>query len=249
VSVLVRCRGVVCRLGGQTVLDRLDFELQSGEAVALLGPSGCGKSTLLRVVAGLEVPEQGEVLVEGRPATRDGRLLVPPHRRSLALLFQDLALWPNLTVAENVRLGLSGLRLSAAERRRRVDQALRLCEIAELADRRPGTLSGGQQQRVALARALAVRPKLLLLDEPFGGLDPLTKQSLLQQVARLRSELGWALVLVTHDSFEAVELCDELAVLDGGRIVERVSLRQSAERVRTPLAKAFLHTLSAGRSG
>jgi ABC-type Fe3+/spermidine/putrescine transport system ATPase subunit len=239
----VSSRGLVCRLGKQLVLDGTDFDVHESESVALLGSSGSGKSTLLRVIAGLETPEQGEVIIKGRPATKGGRLLIPPHQRGIAMLFQDLALWPNLTVAANVRLGLSGLRLSSKEARHRTEQSLELCRISELANRRPGTLSGGQQQRVALARALAMQPKLLLLDEPLGGLDLLTKQAVLLQIAQLKTQLGFSLVLVTHDPVEVRELCGSLAVLESGRIAEHGSLDEITKNPQTELAKAFVRAI------
>ena len=240
---LVSVRGVVCRLGGAPVLEGVDFDVSEGGAVALLGSSGCGKSTLLRIIAGLEVPERGEVVISGRPATAGGRLLVPAHRRGVAMLFQDLALWPNLTVAANIRLGLSGLRLPGRQQRDRIDHALRLCGISELGDRRPGTLSGGQQQRAALARALAMQPKLLLLDEPFGGLDLLTKQAVIDQISELQRQLGFAMILVTHDCIEVHELCKSLAVLEGGRVTDRGGLDGPAASAQSPLGKRFLEAL------
>lgn len=238
-SALVQCRDLVCRLGGRLVLDGVDLDIAEGQALAMAGCSGSGKSTLLRIVAGLEVPERGDVTINGQAATREGRLLVPPHRRGTAMLFQDLALWPNLSSYENVRLGLSGSRLTREDRRRRAQEALTLCGIADLASRLPGSLSGGQQQRVALARALAVQPRLLLLDEPFGGLDLLTKRAVIGEVCRLKSTLAFALVLVAHDPLEARQLCDSLVVLDGGRVVDNCPLAGIATQARTPLAKAF----------
>ena len=242
-SVFVACRGVACRLGGQLVLDGLELELQDGEALALLGSSGSGKSSLLRIIAGLELPERGEVFVGGQPATRDGRLLVAPHRRQLAMLFQDLALWPNLTVAGNVRLGLAALGLSRQSARHRVQEALEMCGIRDLADRLPATLSGGQQQRVALARALSMQPKLLLLDEPFGGLDLVTRELVIAQIAKLKTQLGFALILVTHDPTEVRELCDSLAVLEGGRLLDRGTLAEIASGPKSGLAQAFVERL------
>ena len=236
---LVRCHGLVCRLGGHVVLEDADFEVAPGASIALLGSSGSGKSTLLRIIAGLETPERGEVAIDGRPATRDGRLLVTPHHRGVAMVFQDLALWPNLTVSGNVRLGLSGSDLPRRRLRARVEEALAMCGIEDLADRRPGTLSGGQQQRVALARALASRPRLLLLDEPFGGLDLLTKEAVVGEIVKLRSRLNFALILVTHDPAEVHTLCDYLAVLEDGRIVEHGALVDVAQNPRTPLAAAL----------
>jgi len=239
-TTLISCRGLVCRLGNQVVLNGMDFDVAEGESVALLGGSGSGKSTLLRVIAGLQIAERGEVLIAGKPAARDGRLLIPPHRRGIAMLFQDLALWPNLTVAGNVRLGLSGLRLSRDESQQRIGHALDLCNISELAGRRPGTLSGGQQQRVALARALAMQPKLLLLDEPLGGLDLITKQAVLQQIAQLKSALGFALILVTHDPAEVQSLCTSLAVLENGRVGEHAALDEITANPQSALGKAFV---------
>ena len=244
-TTFVHCRGLVCRLGKQCVLDGADFDVAHGESVALLGSSGSGKTTLLRLIAGLEMAERGEVLIAGKPASRGGRLLIPPHRRGIAMLFQDLALWPNLTVAGNVRLGLAGLRLSRNESRKRIEHSLDLCGISDLSARRPGTLSGGQQQRVALARALAMQPKLLLLDEPLGGLDLITKQAVLKQIARLKSQLGFAVVLVTHDPVEVRSLCNSLAVLEDGRIAEHGSLEELATNAQTELGKAIAKALKA----
>ena len=240
---LVSCRGLICRLGGQLVLDGAELEIAQGQSLALVGSSGSGKSTLLRIIAGLEIPEEGEVHVAGVPATSAGQLLVAPCRRGLAMLFQDLALWPNLSVQGNVRLGLSSLRLARTQLRNRAAESLRMCGIEDLSDRLPGTLSGGQQQRVALARALAVRPKLLLLDEPFGGLDLVTKQAVVAELIRLRSELGFALVLVTHDSQEVRRACDSLAVLQNGRIAEQGRLSDVAADPQTVLAKALTEQL------
>jgi ABC-type Fe3+/spermidine/putrescine transport system ATPase subunit len=239
VKTLVSCRGLVCRLGGRIVLDGAELEIAQGQSLALLGSSGSGKSTLLRIIAGLEIPERGEVHIGGSLASGGGRLLLDPCRRGLAMLFQDLALWPNLSVQGNVRLGLSSLRLPQKQLRDRATESLRMCGIEDLSGRLPGTLSGGQQQRVALARALAMRPKLLLLDEPFGGLDFVTKRAVVRQLVRLRSELGFAMVLVTHDSREVRQACDSLAVLQDGRIAEQGRLGDIAADPRTALAKAL----------
>jgi len=243
-SILVSCRGLICRLGGQLVLNGTDVDIAEGESVAFLGKSGCGKSTLLRIIAGLEIPERGEVLIAGQSATAGGRLQIAPHRRDVAMLFQDLALWPNLSVGGNVRLGLSGLRLSREQISSRVAEVIKLCGIEELADRQPGTLSGGQQQRVALARALAMQPKLLLLDEPFGGLDLLTKETIIREIDRLKSMLGFALVLVTHDPLEVRELCKSLAVLEDGRIADRGPFDEVAANAKSSLAQAIIKQLS-----
>lgn len=242
-KTLVTCRELVWRSRSQLILDRLDLDLQCGESLALLGESGSGKSTLLRIIAGLELPEHGDVFVDGQLATQRDRLLVPPHRRQLAMLFQDLALWPNLTVEKNIALGLTGLHLPHRNARSRVESALVTCGIRDLADRLPGTLSGGQQQRVALARALSMQPRLLLLDEPFAGLDLVTKESIIREVSKLKNELSLALILVTHDPIEARLLCDSLAVLEAGRIVDRGSIREVATNARSALGQAFMKKL------
>lgn len=246
---LIRCENVVCHRGEKRVLQEIDFSVTTGESIALVGSSGCGKSTLLRAIAGLEPIERGAIWIDDHQASSAGRRIdLPPHRRGIAMLFQDLALWPNLTVAENVRLGLSGTRLSRRETRQRVEQVLVKCQIAELACRRPGTISGGQQQRVALARALATRPGFLLLDEPLGGLDLLTKQNMLKMIAQLQSEFGFGLVLVTHDPIEVQELCLSLAVMEQGRIVERGDLSEIVNHAQTPLSRAFAQSWRALRS-
>jgi ABC-type Fe3+/spermidine/putrescine transport system ATPase subunit len=242
-TTLVSCRGLVCRLGNQLVLNGTDFEVTGRESVALLGSSGSGKSTLLRVIAGLEIAERGQVRIGETSASHDGRILTPPHRRGIAMMFQDLALWPNLSVAGNVRLGLSGLRLSRDESQQRIEHAMDLCGVSDLAGRRPGTLSGGQQQRVALARALAMRPKLLLLDEPLGGLDLITKQAILRQISQLKSQLDFAIILVTHDPIEVRSLCNSVAVLEEGRITEHASLDEITSHPRSALGKAFVRAL------
>jgi ABC-type sulfate/molybdate transport systems ATPase subunit len=164
------------------------------------------------------------------------------------MLFQDLALWPNLSVTGNLRLGLSGLHLEREELSSRIAKMAKLCGIEELAKRQPGTLSGGQQQRVALARALVMQPKLLLLDEPFGGLDLLTKETIIREIHRLKSLLGFSLVLVTHDPLEVAELCNSLAVLEDGRIVDREPIDEVAENVKSPLTRAFIKQLHQAKS-
>ena len=208
----------------QRVFQHVCLALGQGDHLALLGPSGCGKSTLLRILTGLAVPTEGEVWIAGRLASEPGRVLVPPHRREMAMVFQDLALWPNLTVLQNVTLGLAGSGLPSHERGRRAVEALEACAISDLALRRPDSLSGGQQQRVALARALAVRPKVLLLDEPFAGLDVTIKTRLYTQILELCATFDLNLILVAHDPLEARAVCQQAAVLEDGTIQETGAL-------------------------
>jgi iron(III) transport system ATP-binding protein len=212
------CIAVSKSYAGTAALDQVSLRIPAGPHTAILGPSGCGKSTLLRLLAGLETPTAGSILLDGQTISTAGRILRPPHQRGVAMLFQDLALWPNLTARENVRLGLAGLRLSRRDSFRRAGEALALCGIADLADRFPRQLSGGQQQRAALARALAVQPRFLLLDEPFSGIDLATKSRLLTEIADLARERRFHVVLVTHDPWETRELCEVAILLERGTV-------------------------------
>ncbi len=208
--------GVSKEYPGVLALDQVSCEIPDGQNTAILGPSGCGKSTLLRLLAGLEPPTAGSIRLDGQLISTAERIQRPPHRRGVAMVFQDLALWPNLTTRDNVRLGLAGLRLNREQSASRVHEALALCGIADLADRHPGQLSGGQQQRVALARALAVQPRFVLLDEPFSGVDLATKSRLLTEIADWARLRRFQVVLVSHDPWEALELCEAAIILDRG---------------------------------
>lgn len=201
---------------GKSALAHVSMRIPAGPHSAILGPSGCGKSTVLRLLAGLEAPTAGSILLDAQTISTAARILRPPHLRGVAMLFQDLALWPNLTTRENIRLGLAGLRLSRQESSHRIHEVLDLCGIADLADRLPSQLSGGQQQRAALARAIAVHPRFLLLDEPFSGVDLATKSRLLTEIADLARERRFQVILVSHDPWEALELCETAAILEQG---------------------------------
>jgi ABC-type Fe3+/spermidine/putrescine transport system ATPase subunit len=225
--------------GNEAALTDVSLTLVRGQHTACVGPSGGGKSTLLRLLAGLDAPSVGSVLIEGEIASEPGRILVPPHRRRLGMVFQDLALWPNLSVLDNVRLGLTGGRLSREESTGRAREALVLCDIERLASRKPGEISGGEQQRVALARAVAVRPKFLLLDEPFSGLDLGTKQRLLDRVRELSHGERFTVMLVTHDPLEAIGLCDHAIVLEEGRLVESGPFRELLDAPRSGILRLF----------
>ena len=229
--------------GSLPVFHQVSLEIHTGEHMALLGPSGCGKSTILGILAGLGTPTDGEVWVDGRLVSRPGQVLVPPHQRELAMVFQDLALWPNLTVVENVALGLTGARLSRQERASRSLAALEACGINALADRKPASLSGGQQQRVALGRALAVHPKLLMLDEPFSGLDIALKARLYEEIRHLCEKFGLTLIVVSHDPMEATALCSQVAVLEDGAIREQGSLDKLLENPTSSTLRAFVEHL------
>ncbi|MGD1876215.1 MAG: ABC transporter ATP-binding protein [Kiloniellaceae bacterium] len=203
--------------GGLLAVDDLSLTLARGEVVCLLGPSGCGKTTALRVAAGLEPLQQGRVLIDDEVVAGEGREK-PPEDRSVGLVFQDYALFPHLTIAENVAFGLR--RLSGAERRQRVADALDLVGMAGSAGVYPHTLSGGQQQRVALARALAPRPRVMLLDEPFSNLDARLRQQVRDDTLHVLKQSGTTTLMVTHDPEEAMFMADRIALMRAGRMVQ-----------------------------
>ncbi len=213
-GALVRFVGVRKTYDGVTpVVDALDLDIVHGEFLTLLGPSGSGKTTTLMMLAGFEAPTAGDILLEGRSIRR-----LPPHRREIGMVFQHYALFPHMTVAENVAFPLSVRRLPAGEIADRVDRALAMVQLKPLAHRRPGQLSGGQQQRVAVARALVYEPKLVLMDEPLGALDKQLRELMQLELRRLHRELGVTMVYVTHDQGEALTMSDRIAVFHQGRI-------------------------------
>jgi sulfate transport system ATP-binding protein len=213
VAVAITVSDVNKRFGDFVALEDVDLDVPSGSLTALLGPSGSGKSTLLRVIAGLETPDTGRVEISGEDATR-----VPVRERGVGFVFQHYAAFKHMTVRDNVAFGLSIRRRSKAEIRDKVDELLSLVQLDGLAHRYPSQLSGGQRQRMALARALAVEPKVLLLDEPFGALDARVRKELRSWLRRLHEEVLQTTVLVTHDQEEAMEVADNIAVMDHGRI-------------------------------
>lgn len=213
---LIACQNLTVRRGRTLLLDDLSFTLQPGERIAVAGPSGAGKTTLLRALAGLEPLTSGEIRFDGQPATRGPEILLPPHHRGLGMLLQDLGLWPACSVRRHL--------LAAAQSRGEVDELLYSLGLTKLARRKPGTLSGGEQQRTALGAALAGSPRVLLLDEPFQGLDAVLKDQLLNLVDRHAAAPGCAILCVTHDPFEAVSLhVQRLLILESTRLAENLS--------------------------
>jgi spermidine/putrescine transport system ATP-binding protein len=196
-------------------VDRVDLTVESGEFFSLLGPSGCGKTTTLRLIAGFEQPTEGTILLDGVEMTN-----IPPHRRNVNTVFQSYALFPFLSVSDNVAFGLRNRHLTKAEMNERVGKALDLVQLTGFEKRRPGMLSGGQQQRVALARALVLNPSVLLLDEPLGALDAKLRRSLKVELKALQERVGVTFLYVTHDQEEALTMSDRLAVMHAGRIVQ-----------------------------
>jgi len=229
---------------GRPAVADLCTHIPPGDHTAILGISGSGKSTLLRLLAGLEVPSAGVIRLDGQVLSHAGRVIVSPHRRGVGMVFQDLALWPNLSVMGNILLGLAGTVGSRRQRLERAEAALAACAISALRDRLPASLSGGEQQRAALARAVAVMPRFLFLDEPFGGLDLVTKSQLLAQIGDLAHQ-RFTIVLVTHDPREATALCRRAVVLEEGREQQVGEWSELLRDPRSQLLRTFQQQLAA----
>ncbi|APZ54922.1 ABC transporter ATP-binding protein [Salipiger abyssi] len=210
-------RDLVRRFEGRSVVDHVSLTIQPGHVTCLLGPSGCGKSTTLRMIAGVDMQDEGTIHVDGNLIC-DTVFRVPPERRQIGLMFQDFALFPHLSVGENVAFGLKGPK---AEKRARAQELLERVGLAHYIDEYPHQLSGGEQQRVALARALAPRPKIMLMDEPFSGLDNRLRDGIRDETLALLKEEGASVLLVTHEPEEAMRMADEIALMRDGRIVQR----------------------------
>jgi sulfate/thiosulfate transport system ATP-binding protein len=232
---VITVHGLSKRYGDFAALDDVSLEIPDGELTALLGPSGSGKSTLLRVIAGLEVPDEGRVEIAGQDATH-----VPPQRREIGFVFQHYAAFKHMTVRDNVAFGLTIRKRPKAEIEEKVSELLRIVGLDGFQRRYPAQLSGGQRQRMALARALAVEPRVLLLDEPFGALDAKVRAELRRWLRRLHEEVHVTTVLVTHDQEEAMEVADRIAVLDAGRVQQVGAPRELYERPANPFVMGFL---------
>jgi len=231
----VELLGITRRFGAVTALDAVDLTIAAGEFLTLLGPSGCGKTTLLRVIGGFETPDAGAVRIAGRDMTA-----VPPYRRPVNTVFQNYALFPHLSVGENIAFGLKMLRVPAAEIRTRVGEALALVSLPGLEQRRPHQLSGGQRQRVALARALVCRPQVLLLDEPLAALDAKLRHEMQHELKQLQRQLKITFIFVTHDQQEALAMSDRIALLKAGRVEQLDTPPEIYGRPRTPFAADFI---------
>ncbi|MFJ4982738.1 ABC transporter ATP-binding protein [Streptomyces sp. NPDC088732] len=233
----VRLRGLDKSFGPVHAVDTIDLEIGDGEFFSMLGPSGSGKTTVLRMVAGFETPTAGTVELAGRDVTR-----LAPFERDVNTVFQDYALFPHMTVEQNVAYGLKVRKVPRAERAERVRAALASVRLADFGGRRPDRLSGGQRQRVALARALVNRPKVLLLDEPLGALDLTLREQMQVELKALQREVGITFVLVTHDQEEALALSDRIAVFSNGRIEQVGTPAEVYERPATPFVAGFVGT-------
>ena len=226
----------VAKTFGSTVAVKdVSLQIRAGEFLTLLGPSGCGKTTLLRMIAGFELPDEGRVLLGGEDVTR-----VPPYRRDVTTVFQQYALFPHLTVFENIAFGLKRRGVAREEVKRRVGEALELVQLVGREDRRPNELSGGQQQRVALARALVLEPKVLLLDEPLAALDLKLRKQMQFELKSLQRRLGISFVFVTHDQEEALTMSDRVVVMRAGNVEQTGSPQEIYERPRTEFVAGFI---------
>jgi putative spermidine/putrescine transport system ATP-binding protein len=234
-GVAVRLEGVVKRFGDFTAVAGVDLDVREGEFFSMLGPSGSGKTTSLRMIAGFERPTEGRIYLAGRDVSDHA-----PYERDVNTVFQDYALFPHMTVADNVEYGLRVKRVPTGERRRRAAEALDMVRLNEFGDRKPGQLSGGQRQRVALARALVNRPKVLLLDEPLGALDLKLRQAMQIELKDIQQEVGLTFIYVTHDQEEALTMSDRLAVFNHGRIEQVGTPAEVYERPATGFVAGFV---------
>ncbi|MEV6835967.1 ABC transporter ATP-binding protein [Streptomyces sp. NPDC051133] len=238
-AATVEFRGLRREFGATVALDGLDLTVRPGEFLALLGPSGCGKTTALRMLAGFEHPDSGAVLVDGEDVTH-----VPAHRRDAGMVFQSYSLFPHLNAVDNVAFGLRMRGVRTAERRSRAAELLELVGLGDKGERYPHQLSGGQQQRIALARALALRPRVLLLDEPLSALDAKVRLTLREEIRRLQQELGITTLFVTHDQEEALSIADRVAVMRAGRLEQCAGPAELYGRPATAFVAEFVGTMS-----
>ena len=225
--------------GAQAVVQKFDLDVARGEFISFLGPSGCGKTTTLRMVAGFEMPSGGSIKIDGREITQ-----LHPNKRNVGMVFQSYALFPNMTVADNVAFGLKIAKKSAAEIKSRVEEMLNIIKLPHLAGRYPYQLSGGQQQRVALARAIAIKPQVLLLDEPLSALDAKIRVSLREEIRSLQRALGITTIYVTHDQEEALSMSDRIVVMNEGRAEQIGTPFEIYNHPRTRFVASFVGTLN-----
>jgi spermidine/putrescine transport system ATP-binding protein len=239
-GVAISLEGVAKRFGSVVAVEETTLDIRDGEFFSLLGPSGCGKTTTLRMIAGFETPDEGRVLLRGADVTT-----VPPNQRNVNTVFQHYALFPHMSVFDNVAFGLELKKVPRGERRDRVAQILRIVQLEGMERRKPQQLSGGQQQRVALARALVNRPAALLLDEPLGALDVKLRKQMQLELKRIQGELGTTFVYVTHDQEEALTMSDRIGVMNGGRIEQVGDPKEIYDHPSTPFVADFIGSLNA----
>jgi len=234
-KLALEVRNALKQFGPVTAVDHVTLGIKEGEIFSLLGPSGCGKTTLLRIVAGLETPDEGDVLIDGEVVN-----YVPPYRRDCSIVFQQLALFPHMSVFDNIAFGLVERKIPKNEIRHRVSEALDFVNLTGLENRRPSQLSGGQQQRVALARSLVLKPKVLLLDEPLASLDRKLRKEMQVELRKIQREVGTTFLYVTHDQKVALSLSDRIGVMKDGRVVQIGTSTDIYETPRTAFVASFM---------
>ncbi len=233
--VSITLESVVKTFGPVRAIDDVSLRIEKGELFFLLGPSGCGKTTLLRMIAGFYQPDRGRILFDNKDVS-----YVPPHERNTGMVFQNYALWPHMNVRENLAFGLEMHRVSAQERRERVERALEMVQMGEYADRSPNQLSGGQQQRVALGRALVLEPDVVLMDEPLSNLDAKLRLEMREQIKRLHEQLDVTMVYVTHDQSEALSMAERMVIMRQGRLDQMGTPREIYNRPTTRFVADFI---------
>ncbi len=234
-SVCLELTGITKRFGAVTAVDNVDLQIYAGEIFSLLGPSGCGKTTLLRIVAGLETVDQGKVLIDNSIVNN-----MPPYRRDCSIVFQQLALFPHLTVEKNIAFGLERRKLSREKIKTRIAEMLKLVQLEGLENRRPQQLSGGQQQRVALARSLVLKPKILLLDEPLASLDRKLRKEMQIELRRVQKKVKTTFLYVTHDQKVALSLSDRIGVMHDGKVIQIGTASEIYEHPRKSFVASFM---------
>jgi iron(III) transport system ATP-binding protein len=238
----IEIRNLFKRFKNVVAVNHIDLEVKQGEMLTLLGPSGCGKTTTLRCIAGLETPEEGDIVIDGKPMLSEG--FVQPSKRGIGMVFQNYAVWPHMRVFNNIVYGLRLQKISRQSIRERAQQALELVGLTGLQDRYPSQLSGGQQQRVALARALVRNPKVLLLDEPLSNLDAKLRERMRFEIKSLVRRMGITSVYVTHDQAEAMVISDRIAVMDSGDVVQIGTAQEIYERPANRFVADFIGTMN-----
>ncbi|MDQ6881461.1 MAG: ABC transporter ATP-binding protein, partial [Pseudomonadota bacterium] len=231
--------GLTKRYGSLAVVRDLSLSIEKGQLVCLLGPSGCGKTTTLRLIAGFVEPDAGEIHVDGRRISSPGATEAP-ERRNMSMIFQSYALWPHLTVFENIAYGLRLRGLAKDDLQQKADTILAATQLAPLAQRYPGELSGGQQQRVSLARALVIEPEILLLDEPLSNLDANLREEMRFEIRRLHDKFRYTTVYVTHDQAEAMTTADMIVVMNQGVIEQAGTPEEIYQRPKTEFVARFI---------
>lgn len=239
---MVKILAVTKRYGESIAVNGVSLSIKTSEIFCILGPSGSGKTTLLRLIAGLETPDQGKILIDGEEVSNP-RMVKPPSTRSLSLIFQNLALWPHMTVWENIEFVISGNGLPKRQKKEKVDKILAWVHLEAYDKRYPQQLSGGEQQRVAIARALISEPRYLLMDEPFTALDPLLIEEMKSSILKLKKEFGMAVIYITHNIEIALALADRIAIINKG-IIEQIGTR--AEIIRKPKSNFVYQFLKLG---